>query len=81
MAARYLSEAQLTAMRSLNATDEYVSYRQPAKRTGDSLVRYGYCSVNDAGVYTLTPNGLAAIRGYVKQSGNGPESLKSLLRF
>ena len=81
MAARYLSEAQLTAMRSLNATDEYVSYRQPAKRTGDSLVRYGYCSLNDEGVYALTPFGLDTIRGYVKRSGNGPESLKSLLRF
>jgi hypothetical protein len=81
MAARHLSESQLKAMRSLDATDEYTSYRQPAKRTGDSLVRYGYCSVNDAGVYTLTPNGLASIRAYVKRSGNGPESLKSLLRF
>jgi len=76
-----LSVTQLKTLRWMCEGDiGYEAGWQPAKRTGNALVKRGYLQVTE-GIYSLTANGKRTVEWYVGKTGNGPERLKAMFRF
>lgn len=71
-----MTTAQIKALRSLDPQDDYAPARKVNARTLAALSRYGFVKGDQ-----ITDSGLNWIRAYVRQTGNGPEDLKTLLRF
>lgn len=81
-----LTTSQLECLRSLNPADDVYwdddeDKRKLPKNTMRALERKGYASSSPEEGWVITPTGARLAQSYVRNTGNGPERLKELLRF
>ena len=86
MRKRILTTTQLECLRKLDPEDTVYwdpeeDKRELPKNTMRALERRGYASSSPKEGWVITPTGARLARHHVRNTGNGPEDMKALLRF